>query len=360
MPGSEADAGSIANRVHPFTQISLDLPGSRHVPARAQDRWSIGDHQGSTQSESIHNLNERSARCFRLPSQSSANSPVHIREIQSRGLNQTRVGSSRLPITLEPMAQPSRKQSNGGRTLATSATQRKLPVEEAVQEALDWLRHNSSKATREGMARYGIPSERAFGVSMSNIQMLAKRLGRNHELAGALWNTGWYEARLLASYVDDPACVTPAQMDRWCRDFDNWAVCDTVCFALFDRTPHAWRKVEQWCGKRDEFVKRAAFALLWGLTVHDKGAADALFVQGLRLVERAAADKRHFVMKAVNMALRAIGKRNSALHAEAVTVAQRLAASTQAAERWVGKDAIRELTSPNVIKRLRTRRAAGS
>ena len=281
-------------------------------------------------------------------------------EIQRRGLDQIRVGFSRLPITLELMSKLSRKESNRGQARANSATQPKLPVEEAVQVALDWLRRNSSKVAREGMARYGIPSDRAFGVSMSNIQMLAKRLGRNHELAGALWNTGWYEARLLASYVDEPACVTPAQMDRWCRDFDNWAICDTVCFALFDRTPHAWHKVEQWCGKRDEFVKRAAFALLWGLTVHDKGANDAPFVQGLYLVERAAADERHFVMKAVNMALRAIGKRNPTLHAEAVTVAQRLAASTQAAERWVGKDAIRELTSHKVIKRLEGRRSARS
>jgi 3-methyladenine DNA glycosylase AlkD len=158
--------------------------------------------------------------------------------------------------------------------------------------------------------------------------------------------------RLLASYVDEPARITPAQMDRWCRDFDNWAVCDTVCFALFDRTPHAWRKVEQWSRRRDEFAKRAAFALLWGLTVHDKGADDALFARGLLLVEREATDERHFVMKAVNMALRAIGKRSAALNDSAVAVAQRLAASPQAAARWVGKDAVRELTSPKVMRRF--------
>ena len=202
------------------------------------------------------------------------------------------------------------------------------------------------------MARYAIPSERAFGVSMSNIQLLAKHLGRSHELAEALWNTGLYEARLLASYVDEPARVTAAQMDRWSREFDNWAVCDTVCFALFDRTPHAWRKVEQWSGRSDEFVKRAAFALLWGLTVHDKGADDALFVRSLRFVERAASDERHFVMKAVNMALRAIGKRSPALNAAAVAVARRLAASPHAGPRWVGKDAVRELTSPKVMQRF--------
>ena len=165
---------------------------------------------------------------------------------------------------------------------------------------------------------------------------------------------------MLAAYVDEPASVTPTQMDRWCRDFDNWGICDTVCFALFDRTPHAWRKVEQWSGRRDEFVKRAAFALLWGLTVHDKHAGDEPFVQGLRLIERAATDDRHFVKKSVNMALRAVGKRNSALNAAAVTVAKLLAASPQAAAQWVGKDALRELTGPSVSRRLATRRRAAS
>ena len=123
----------------------------------------------------------------------------------------------------------------------------------------------STKRDRDNLARFGITASKAFGVSMANIQVLAKRLGRNHELAAALWDTGWYEARMLTSFVDEPARVTPAQMDRWCRDFDNWGICDTVCFHLFDRTPHAWAKVAQWSGKRDEFVKRAAFALLASL-----------------------------------------------------------------------------------------------
>ncbi len=195
------------------------------------------------------------------------------------------------------MSKSSRKRSISAQAVSNSAAERKRPVEMEVQAALDWLKRHSSKAHREGMARYAIPSEKAFGVSMTNIQLLAKRLGRSHELAAALWNTGWYEARMLASYVDEPACVTPSQMDRWCRDFDNWAICDTVCFALFDRTPHAWRKVEQWSRGRDEFVKRAAFALLWGLTVHDKGASDEPFAQGLLLIERAATDERNFVKK---------------------------------------------------------------
>ena len=203
------------------------------------------------------------------------------------------------------------------------------------------------------MARYAIPSHNAFGVSVSDIRVLGKRLGRNHELAAALWDTGWYEARMLTSFVDEPARVTSGQMDRWCGEFDNWGICDTLCFHLFDRTPHAWGKVAKWCDRPEEFVKRAAFALLWALTVHDKEADDEPFLHGLLRVERAADDERHFVKKAVNMALRAIGKRNAGLNAAALAVARRLAASPEVGARWTGKDALRELTSPGVVRRLR-------
>jgi 3-methyladenine DNA glycosylase AlkD len=201
------------------------------------------------------------------------------------------------------------------------------------------LESKSTQRDRENLARFAISASKFFGVSIANIKVLAKDLGRDHELAAALWDTGWYEARKLASLVDEPARVTAAQMDRWCRDLDNWAICDTACFALFDRTPHAWRKVAQWSRRRDEFGKRAAFALLWGLTVHDKRADDEPFLQALLLVERAASDERNFVKKAVNMALRAIGKRSPALNAAAVVVARRLATSPESAGRWVGKDA---------------------
>lgn len=239
-----------------------------------------------------------------------------------------------------------------------SGKKAKRAVKDEVQSAIDWLKRHSSKATRDGMARYGIPSDNAFGVTMANMKVLAKRLGKDHELAAALWETGWYEARMLTSFVDEPALVTSAQMDRWCRDFNNWGICDTVCFHLFDRTPHAWKKVEQWSGKREEFVKRAAFALLWGLTVHDKQASDAQFAKSLLLIERAATDDRHFVKKSVNMALRAIGKRNQALNAAASAVARRLADSSDASSRWIGKDALRELTSPALSRRLTARRSS--
>jgi 3-methyladenine DNA glycosylase AlkD len=212
-------------------------------------------------------------------------------------------------------------------------------------EAVAWLKSHGTRRTREGMARYAIPSDRAFGVTVSDIRVLAKRIGPDHGLATAIWDTGWYEARMLTAFVAEPARVTAAQMDRWARDFDNWAICDTLCFHLFDRTPHAWGKVEQWSRRREEFVKRAAFATLWGLTVHDKDAADGLFARGLRLIEREASDERNFVKKAVNMALRAIGKRKPTLRVAAQAVARRLADSPEPAARWVGKDALREFSS---------------
>lgn len=223
-----------------------------------------------------------------------------------------------------------------------------------VESALRWLKSHSTKANRDGMARYAIPSEHAYGVAMKDIKALGKTLGKDQALAAALWDTGVYEARMLASFVGDPAQLTSAQMDRWCKSFDNWAFCDAMSFNLFDRTPHAWAKVRQWSGKRGEFEKRTAFALLWSLTVHDKTAVDALFVEGLALIEHEAGDDRNFVKKAVNMALRAVGKRNRALNAAAVTVARRLAGSSDATAQWIGKDALRELLSAAVAKRLKT------
>ena len=221
-----------------------------------------------------------------------------------------------------------------------------------VDSVLAWLKKHSSARNREGMARYGLPSENALGVSVANIRLLAKRLGRDHDLALALWDTGVYEARMLTSFVDEPSRVTPAQMDRWCRDFDSWGICDTLCFHLFDRTPHAWQKVAKWSGRREEFVKRAAFALLASLSCHDKAAPDKLFRDSLGLIERASTDDRNFVKKAVSWALRCIGKRNAALHSAAVKLAQRLADSPHPAARWTGKDALRDLATPATRRRL--------
>ncbi len=225
-----------------------------------------------------------------------------------------------------------------------------------VREALAWLEGHGSKLARDEMlTRYGVTAPKSFGVSMAAIQQLAKRLGRDHGLAAALWATKWYEARMLAAFVDEPERVTSAQMDRWARDFDNWGICDTVCFKLFDRAPHAWSKVAPWCGRREEFVRRGGFALLASLALHDKAASDAAFLRALPLVNRAATDDRNFVKKGVSWALRSIGERNASLHAAAVELAGRLAASDHPSARWLGKDALRGLTAPATRRRLAKR-----
>jgi len=193
---------------------------------------------------------------------------------------------------------------------------------------------------------------------MGAMRALASRLGRSHELAEALWKTGWHEARILAAFVDEPEKVTPEQMDRWCRDFDNWAICDTVCFHLFDKTPHVFRKIAKWSKSREEFVKRAAFALLASVALHDKKSRDEPFVKCLPLLEHAASDDRNFVKKGVSWGLRALGHRNFPLHEASVALARRLAASPQPAARWVGKDALKDLTRPAVTRRLAERRQA--
>ena len=224
-----------------------------------------------------------------------------------------------------------------------------------VREVLDWLAKRGSQRNRYGMARYGIVARKAFGVSMGTMQSLAKRLGRDHALALALWKSGWHEARMLCAFVEDPARVTPAQMDAWAADFDNWAVCDTLCFKLFDRTPHAWRKAAQWSRKKDEFVKRAGFALMASLALHDRTATEDRFRTCFPLIERGAIDDRNFVKKAVNWALRSIGNRSPALYADALALARRLAASDNPAARWIGTDAVRDLNRPLVKARIARR-----
>jgi 3-methyladenine DNA glycosylase AlkD len=226
-------------------------------------------------------------------------------------------------------------------------------MEMDVESVLVALRKRSRKRVRNGMARYAIPSDNALGVSVADIRAVAKRIGRNHPLALALWKTNIYEARMLTAFIADPARVTPIQMDRWAGEFDNWAICDTLCFHLFDRTLHAWAKVRQWSNDPREFVRRAAFALLATLALHDKIPGDKPFLSSLRLIERVANDERNFVKKAVSWALRGLGRRNRALNAAATELACRLSASTEPAARWIGKDAHKELTSPALRRRLR-------
>ena len=226
-----------------------------------------------------------------------------------------------------------------------------------VGSVLAWLERKGKKSVRDGMARYAIPSDKAFGIPVGVLRTYAKTIGRDHDLAMALWKTDKYEARMLSCFIGDVESMTPSLLDAWCGDFDNWAICDTACFHLFDRSPHAWKKVEQWGRKKDEFVKRAAFALLASLSVHDKQSGDTPFLKALTLVERAAEDDRNFVKKSVNWALRSVGKRNARLNDAAVKLSRRLSSSSNAAARWVGKDALRELTSASVTRRLAARKA---
>lgn len=237
---------------------------------------------------------------------------------------------------------PADKKKTSGSTITASSV-------------VDMLKKLSNKKTLDGMARYAIPSDKAFGVAVGKIRDLGKRLGRDHELAIELWKEEWYEARMLCAFVDDPAKVTTAQMDRWCWDFDSWAICDTICFHLFDRTPHAFKKITQWSREKGEFQRRAAFALLASVALHDKKAEDGPFVKCLPLIERAASDERNFVKKGVSWALRGVGRRSRMLHEASMELAERLAESTNATARWVGKDVLKDITRAAVVKRVKPR-----
>ncbi len=234
-----------------------------------------------------------------------------------------------------------------------------------VADILEELRALGNERDLAGMARYGIAVDNAFGVSIYVLRKLADGLGTDHALALALWATGNHEARLLACFVDDPGAVEPAQMEAWVRDFDSWDICDQATTSLFDQTPHAWKKAIAWAKHDGEWIKRAGFTLMAGLAVHDKEANDRDFVRLLPVIESGAFDERNFVKKAVNWALRNIGKRNLALNDEAVLCAERLTAAANEragsarggdpevrAARWVASDALRELRSDKVRARL--------
>lgn len=226
-----------------------------------------------------------------------------------------------------------------------------------VDSVLTWLKSKGTAKDRAGMARFGLPSTNTFGVSMATMQPEAKRIGTNHRLALALWRSGWYEGRIMATFLGDPAELTTAEMNAWCRDFDNWGTTDTACFKLFDRSPLAWKMVTPWIKQKGEFQKRAGFVMMACLAHHDKSAKDAAFQKFLPLIENGASDERNFVKKGVSWALRGIGHRNAALHAAAVKLATKLAKSEHATERWVGKDALRDLLRPLVVKKVQRRKA---
>ena len=249
-----------------------------------------------------------------------------------------------------------------------------------AREVLTTLRARARPDGIEGLARFGIRTDTALGVPVPDLRRLAADVRRAvkddttgedarddqlHQIAADLWRSGVHEARTLAGMIDAPARVTPEQMEDWAADFDSWDVVDLVCSDLFDQTPFAYAKAREWAGREEEFVKRAGFCLMACLAVHDKEAPDAKLAAFFSLIEREAWDERNFVKKAVNWALRQIGKRNAELNRQAVACAERVLAQATRSARWTARDALRELRSDKVRKRLkapgapkRTRRAA--
>lgn len=213
-----------------------------------------------------------------------------------------------------------------------------------VEEILLQLKDAGSEENLQGKARFGINVSRAYGVRIPEIRNIARPYKKNHDLALLLWSSEIHEARIAAAIIDDPALVTPVQMDSWIGDFNSWDLCDQCCMGLFVYTPYVFEKIKEWSCREPEFERRAAFALLASAAVHCKKEGDQTFIQLLPLIAEAADDERNFVKKAVNWALRQIGKRNTILNGHAMQLAEKLAGSEKSkSSRWIGKDALREL-----------------
>jgi 3-methyladenine DNA glycosylase AlkD len=221
------------------------------------------------------------------------------------------------------------------------------------EEVLGRLKSLANPEAVAGMARYGISTQNTLGVSVPVLRKMAREIGRSHGLAQQLWSTGVHEARILGSMIDDPRLVTEEQMEQWAAGFDSWDVCDQCCGNLFDKTEFAYRKAVEWAARDEEFGKRAGFALMAWLAFHDKRAPDKAFLAFLPVIKRESVDDRNFVRKAVNWALRHIGKRNAALNITAIATAKEIQATGSKTARWIAADALRELTSEKVQERLR-------
>ena len=218
---------------------------------------------------------------------------------------------------------------------------------------LSRLRKIGNAKNRAGMARFGIDTTNALGISVTQLRVVAREIGTDHRLAQALWLTGVHEARMLACLIADPRHMTNKEANAWVRTIDSWDLCDAFAYDLMSRTRVRWERPAYWAKSPHEFVRRAAFALIAGLAVHDKGASDNTFITMLPLIEAAANDDRNFVKKAVNWALRQVGKRNLALNAAAIACAEELRSRNSRAARWIASDALRELRSEAVQARLR-------
>ncbi len=205
-----------------------------------------------------------------------------------------------------------------------------------------------------GMARFGINPDNTLGIFIYELRKIAKKIGVDHKLAQKLWKSGIHEARLLAGFIDDAEMVTEKQMEDWVKDFDSWDICDQVCSNLFDKTEFAYKKAFEWSERAEEFVKRAGFVLMAALAVHDKEASDEKIMEFLPIIMREVGDDRNYVKKAINWALRQIGKRNRNLNAKAIETAEEIKKIKLKSARWIASDAIRELTSEKVQEKLRT------
>jgi len=212
------------------------------------------------------------------------------------------------------------------------------------------LKSMRSEENVKGMARFGITGKKVLGIQVYKLRSLAKRIGRNHELALKLWETGIHEARILAVFIEEPDKVSGRQMDEWSHDFESWDDTDQACTGLFDKTKHSWKKVKEWSNRRDEFGKRAAFSLIAGLASHDKEASDEEFIKLFPIIKKASADNRNFVKKAVNWALRGIGKRNKNLNKEAVKLCDELIKMNNKTAKWIGTNALKELKNEKKLK----------
>ncbi|MFC2165712.1 DNA alkylation repair protein [Acidobacteriota bacterium] len=222
-----------------------------------------------------------------------------------------------------------------------------------VNDVLQKLKTKARPDQIAGMARYGMTPEGRLGVSVPEMRKLAKELGKDHELALELWKTGIPEARIVAALVGEPKKLTEEQMEDWVKDINSWDVCDQVCMNFFDKSPLAWKKIIDWSGREEKFVKRTAFSLIASLAVHDKKADDRKFTDLLPLIKREASDERNFVKKAVNWALRSIGKRNPKLNKASIKAATDIHKIDSKSARWIASDALRELQSDPVQKRLK-------
>ena len=220
------------------------------------------------------------------------------------------------------------------------------------EEDLEMLAAKADPDQLAGMAKYGMTVENRLGVKVPQMRKIAKEIGKDHKLALELWETGITEAMILASMVDVPDEVTEEQMEAWVQDFDSWDVCDQVCMNLFDKTPLVWKKIHVWSDREEEFVKRAAYALIACLAVHDKGASDEVFISLIPFIKAGATDNRNYVKKAVSWALRNTGKRNPELNTIALATSRELRGIDSSSARWIGSDAIRDLTSDATMRRF--------